>query len=101
MLIQYDKPQVPAGFESITLYTGTEGTPKGLTVPSGARFAKIKVVDQTIRYRDDGTDPTSTVGYSVAANGEVDVYSREQLENFKAVSKDTAGGLEILYYKVQ
>lgn len=100
MLIDYSKPHKPAGWEAITLYTGTEGTAKGLTIPTDARYAKIKVVDNAIRFRDDGTDPTSAVGYSISANGEIELISYEQMEGFKAVSQDTAGGLEILYYKV-
>lgn len=33
-----------------------------LTVPSGTRVAFIQVENQAVRWRDDGTDPTVTVG---------------------------------------
>lgn len=33
-----------------------------LTVPTGTRVAFIQAELQTVRWRDDGTDPTSTVG---------------------------------------
>lgn len=34
----------------------------GLTVPAGASYAIFNVTGQNVRWRDDGTDPTATVG---------------------------------------
>lgn len=97
-MIQYDKPHKPAGFEKITL--SSTATTSGLTIPDDARYAKVKVLTQAIRYRDDGTEPTSIVGYSIAANGEFELISYEQLDAFKAAAQANGAVLEILYYKV-
>src|SRR6266852_2716499 len=51
-----------AGFQTITV----SSTAIGLTVPRGALFAVAVVETASIRYRDDGTDPTSTVGMLVS-----------------------------------
>ena len=39
----------------------------GLTVPTGAAIAEICVETAGVRYRDDGTAPTATVGIPVVA----------------------------------
>jgi hypothetical protein len=98
MYIEYTRPHKPAGFQAIA--TLTNATAQALTIPTDARYAKVRVVAQPIRWRDDGTNPTSQSGYEVAANGEIDLISREQLAGFKAIAKSTNAGLEILYYKI-
>lgn len=45
-------------FQQITPSTAT-----ALTVPSGATWAYITVEGQSVRWRDDGTAPTSSVGW--------------------------------------
>lgn len=52
----------PLGFQQISpVASGTV-----LTVPSQARIAQICVENNEIRYRDDGTAPTTTVGMPVS-----------------------------------
>lgn len=41
------------------------GTAQGLTVPAGATMAVLSVVTGNVRYRDDGTTPTATVGLTL------------------------------------
>ena len=53
----------PKGFEQIT----SLGTVKGLTPPSGARLALVQTTDQNVRWRDDGTNPTASVGVQLEA----------------------------------
>ena len=53
----------PLGYQQIAAVpTGTF-----LTVPTGARMAQICVETQAVRYRDDGTAPTASVGMPQAA----------------------------------
>jgi len=47
-----------AGFEQITVST----TAVALTVPRGSELAVVVVEDADLRYRDDSTDPTASVG---------------------------------------
>lgn len=48
----------PLGYQQITNLSGV--TP--LNVPNGARFALISVDGKTVRWTDDGQNPTSTFG---------------------------------------
>ena len=51
----------------------TLGAPKGLhqgslvAIPDGAQFAIVSVENQSVRWRDDGTDPTASVGHLLTA----------------------------------
>ena len=55
----------PLGYQQID--TATLATSTALTVPSGARIALVVVGGgQAVRWRDDGSDPSGTVGMPVA-----------------------------------
>ncbi len=97
MYVEHPKPYKPAGFQALVV----DDTARALTVPSGARYAKIMVRDHAIRYRDDGTNPTGSVGMLAKVDTMIELTSREQLAGFKAI-RDTSssGNLEILYYKI-
>lgn len=58
----------------------------GCPIPTNARVAYIEPAG-TIRYRDDGSPPTSTVGYTVLANSQL-VYSG----NFSALQMISVSG---------
>jgi hypothetical protein len=53
----------PLGYEQVTGMTSA----KSLTPPAQARYALIQPTGQSVRYRDDGTAPTATVGSRVTA----------------------------------
>lgn len=75
-----------------------------LTVPAGATSAVIQVqstvATTAIRYWEDGTAPTSTVGMSQGHGAVIEITTAENLKNFKVI-KETAGTtqLNIIYYK--
>lgn len=48
----------PYGYQQLTVSTSAVG----LTVPAGAQCAEVLLGSNTIRLRDDGTNPTSSVG---------------------------------------
>lgn len=48
----------PLGFQQITDVSGSTA----LTVPKNAKMCIIDVTGQDVRWRDDGTAPTATVG---------------------------------------
>lgn len=86
----------PAGYQQLTVST----TAVGLTVPSGAGRAVIVVEAQPIRYRDDGTAPTASVGMLCAAALRFDIESRESLLAFRAIRQGGVDAvLSISYYK--
>ena len=59
------KPMV-GGYQQLTVSTSAVA----LTVPAGALYAvAILEITNGIRYRDDGTNPTSAVGMPIAGGG--------------------------------
>ena len=70
-------------FESITVSTAV----KSFTAATmnNARVATCTTETDSIRYRFDSGDPTSSVGHSVAANSSLTVYGINNLKNFKMI----------------
>lgn len=56
----------PLGYQQISGPTN-----QALTVPNGARRAIIQTEAQAVRWRDDGTNPTASVGMTIATGGEL------------------------------
>lgn len=85
----------PLGYQQITVSTSAVG----LTLPKGAIRAVVGVEAQPLRYRDDGTNPSASVGYLVVAGGTVEVYGSTALSKFKAIrSGGTDAVLNVNYY---
>lgn len=90
----YTAERKPKGFQSLTVST----TAVALTVPAGASRAVVKVIAQPVRFRDDGTDPTSSVGYSKVANDEFELVGPSMKDAKFIRSAGTDATLEVLYY---
>lgn len=60
-------PAASGGYEQITDLSSATG----LTIPTGADIAHIQALDQNVRYRLDGTDPTGSVGTRIAAGDDI------------------------------
>jgi hypothetical protein len=80
------------GYQQITSLSSATG----LTVPVGATRALIAPLTQTIRWRDDGVNPTSSVGMPVAA-GTYLSYDGD-LKNIKFIEATASAELNITYY---
>jgi hypothetical protein len=85
-------PGEPKGYQQIT----APDTATSLTVPAGARSAVLKPTTQAIRIRDDGTDPTTTIGYPVAVGEEFEYHGR--LEKVRVISQVAGAVVNVLYY---
>lgn len=83
----------PLGYEQIA----DASSSVGLTVPSGADFALIQAVSQAIRWRDDGTSPTATVGMHLAA-GDTLRYDGD-LSAFEVIEEASAAEMNVTYYQ--
>lgn len=83
---------VPLGYEQITSLAAA--TP--LTVPPGATLAIISVSGGPVRYRDDGTPPTTSEGMPIVA-GQTFAYS-VALGAIEFIQEAAAATLDILYY---
>mgnify|MGYP000016362215 CR=1 len=81
------------GYQQITSLAAATA----LTVPAGTGFAIITAGSQAVRWRDDGTDPTATVGYPLAAGSELQ-YSASSLSRLKFIEQTASATLDISYY---
>lgn len=65
----------PLGYQQIA--NASLASAIGITLPAavagiGPGYAIIQCQGGAVRWRDDGTDPTTTVGMTIPANGELD-----------------------------
>jgi hypothetical protein len=69
----------------------------GLTVPANATYALIRAVTQSVRWRDDGTSPTGTVGMLLAVAPDELRYDGD-LKAIKFIETAASAELNISYY---
>lgn len=81
------------GYQQITSLSAATS----LTVPSGATTAIITAEAQAVRYRDDGTAPTATVGMPIVV-GVPTVYTGP-LKNIQFIEQTASAKLNISYYQ--
>ncbi len=79
------------------------GTAAGLSscsggIPSDAKLAVIFINTADIRYRDDGTNPTASVGMYVF-QGQTVLYQGRPLSNFKFIAVSGSPILNITFYR--
>jgi hypothetical protein len=84
---------VPLGYQQITALSASTA----LTVPIGASFAVIVPETQAVRYRDDGTAPTGSVGQPLAV-GVVLTYAGN-LAAIRFIEQAASAKLNVLYYR--
>jgi hypothetical protein len=80
------------GYQQITSLASAAA----LTVPTGATVALIQAESQSVRWRDDGTNPTASVGMVLAA-GE-SLFFTGSLSAFRAIEVSASAKLNISYY---
>jgi len=81
----------PAGYVQLT-----PATAQGISI-GGGRVAVIQALDQNIRIRDDGTDPTTTTGRRIHA-GETIFYTGN-LSSLRIIEEAASAEVNILVYK--
>lgn len=87
-------PVHPRLFEQITV----SSTAIGLTnLASSDKVAVIKIQDEEIRYRDDGTSPTATVGTPISA-GDSYVVCGATLGKHKMIRTNSDAVANVHYY---
>lgn len=82
----------PVGYEQLACNSAASLTP-----PDNARWAVLKAEAQIVRIRDDGTDPTTTVGFPLSVGAEPFVYMG-RLKAIRAIAATSGGLLNVLYY---
>ena len=73
-------------------------TATALTVPATATTAICTVEGQSVRYRDDGTDPTASVG-SLVAVGSILTLKLTSFTAAKFIQTGATATLDCMYYK--
>ena len=87
-----DAKLVPLKFEqNVTL-----DTVQGLEPPPNARVAIIQALTQNVRWRDDGTVPSGTIGMQLAAGRDM-LYTGD-LAAIKFIEEAASAELNIAYY---
>jgi hypothetical protein len=74
------------------------GSAVGLTVPNGAVSALISVDNVEVRYRIDGSNPTTTVGHKLPLDTFMEIY-RADLDYIKFISTGAATNVFVTYYQ--
>lgn len=80
------------GYQQITSLSSAAG----LTVPGGTAYALIQAETQAVRWRDDGTNPTTTVGMRIPAGGELRFEG--QFSRLKFIEEAASAKLNVSYY---
>lgn len=80
------------GYQQITSLSAAAG----LTPPQGATMALIVAETQGVRWRDDGTNPTASVGMPIAAGAYLN-YDGD-LNRVKFIEQTASAKLNVSYY---
>lgn len=67
-------------------------------IPAGSTVAIIKAEAQAVRWRDDGTAPTATVGMPMATTDAPLVYTGA-LSAFRVIGQVAGGKLDVAFYR--
>ena len=82
------------GYQQLTSISATTA----LTVPGGSTVAMIQAEAQAVRWRDDGTNPTASVGMNLAA-GQTMWYTGP-LASIKFIQVTSGAIVNVSYYGV-
>jgi len=80
------------GYEQITSLSGVVA----LTVPQGATYAVITPEVAAVRWRDDGTDPTSSVGFPLQPDAVL--RTDGPLPALRFIQASAGAVLNVMYY---
>lgn len=83
----------PLGHQQITSLSAATS----LTVPAGTSIIIVTPQTQAVRWRDDGTDPTATVGYPLPAGSELH-YDSSKPSRLKFIEQTASATINVAYY---
>jgi len=82
----------PLGYEQVTGLSGV----KALTVPNGAQRALLICTGQNVRWRDDGTSPTGTIGIQLPTG--TPFWYTGDMSAIKFIEEVASSVLNVSYY---
>ena len=68
-----------------------------LTVPAGTSYALVIAEAQAVRWRDDGTAPTASVGMPLAVGVE-EKFSSSSFASLRFIQQTATANLNVAYY---
>lgn len=91
-----DAYRAPIGYEQLTGLSSA----KGLTPATyeGASYAIIQAEDQNVRWRDDGTNPTTSIGMMLTAEQQIAYFG--DLSAIKFLEETASAKLNVSYYRL-
>lgn len=84
----------PSGYQQLTVTSAV-----GLTAPSGTNRAIVQAETGDIRYRDDGTNPTTSVGMYLVAGNYVELQSEGVIKGFKMIAVTGSVTVNVSFYR--
>lgn len=88
------KSATPLGYAQLTGLSVVKGLP---SIPAGATYALVQCSTQAVRWRDDGTNPTASVGERLLVDKEL-VYDGVDLTAVKFIEMVAGAILDVSYY---
>lgn len=82
------------GYQQITSLAAAAA----LTVPAGATMALVQAEAENVRWRDDGTAPTATVGMILFSTDDPQAFSGGQLRAAQFIALSAGSILNVSYY---
>lgn len=89
------QPLLSRGYSQLTITSTVVST---LTVPSGSQMAVVEIETNQVRYRDDGTNPSTTGGTPIAAGGSMTICGLSILNNWKVTGVTGNATLNVTFY---
>lgn len=88
------RAETALGYQQITVLSAAIG----FTLPAGGCAMALVIPEtQAVRWRDDGTDPTATVGMPLAVAQPI-FFTAAQLSRVKFIEQTGSAKLNITYY---
>jgi len=96
----FQSPVISLGYCQLSVTTAVSISTCSGGIPTGAFYAFIVPESNAIRIRDDGTNPTTSVGIPVATN--VPYYATvNPLSNVAVISQSGTATVNVVFYKIQ
>jgi len=90
---------IQGSLEQITVSTVALALPD---IPSGAKLAHLSVEGAAIRYTEEGTTPTGSVGHFAGDGADFNVLGRNNIERFRMIRDASADAtVTVTYYGVK
>jgi hypothetical protein len=90
----------PVAYESVTVANTAIGLTASSTAAPIRNAATLTLETAQIRFRVDGTDPTSSEGHLLEIGDTLELCNQEEVKNFKAIrTGSTSGVLKVSYFR--